>query len=185
MRVCRDCRGREWRAEPRCGGRRRGTKSKQIKSQWVVCWKIGRRYFISTLGLRLRSSMGTRADPQTVTLRHARTRDRDKPSIYSRYLKPNIFGFKNRTESADAAAVKRAHKSRSADKSRPEPEEAMSGARRLSYAERVKELLRQEPVIPARTQAQTCQRCLTKLRIGNKVPSPCWKYLFTTNSKDP
>ena len=33
MRVCRDCRGREWRAEPRCGGRRRGTKSKQIKSQ--------------------------------------------------------------------------------------------------------------------------------------------------------
>ena len=100
--------------------------------------------------------MGTRADPQTVILRHARTRDRDKPSIYSRYLKPNIFGFKNRTESADAAAVKRAHKSRSADKSRPEPEEAMSGARRLSYAERVKELLRQEPVIPARTQAQTC-----------------------------
>ena len=135
-----------------------------------MCWKIGRRYFISTLGLRLHSSMGTRPDPQTVILRHARTRDRDKPSIYSRYLKPNIFGFKNRTESADAAAVKRANKSRSADKSRPEPEEAMSGARRLSYAERVKELLRQEPVIPARTQAQTCQRCLTKLRIGKCLP---------------
>ena len=110
---------------------------------------------------------------QTVTLRHARTRDRDKPSIYSRYLKPNIFGFKNRTESADAAAVKRAHKSRSADKTRPEPEEAMSGARRLSYAERVKELLRQEPVIPARTQAQTCEQCLTN-KVGRclivKVP---------------
>ena len=111
---------------------------------------------------------------QTVTLRHARTRDRDKPSIYSRYLKPNIFGFKNRTESADAAAVKRAHKSRSADKTRPEPEEAMSGARRLSYAERVKELLRQEPVIPARTQAQTCEQCLT-----NKVGRCLIVYLFT------
>ena len=73
-------------------------------------------------------------------LRQPRSRGdtRDSQSIYSRYLKPNIFIFRNRTESADAAVNRGGDKKYFAD-SKKASDERMSGYKGYSYADRVKE----------------------------------------------
>ena len=85
-----------------------------------------------------------------VILRKSRSRDKESRSIYSRYLKPNIFIFKNRTESADAAVNRGGNKKYSVD-SKKSGDERMSGYKGYSYADRVKELLSINPINP-RTQ---------------------------------
>ena len=85
-----------------------------------------------------------------VILRKSRARDKESRSIYSRYLKPNIFIFKNRTESADAAVNRGGNKKYSVD-SKKSGDERMSGYKGYSYADRVKELLSINPINP-RTQ---------------------------------
>ena len=85
-----------------------------------------------------------------VILRKSRSRDKEGQSIYSRYLKPNIFIFKNRTESADAAVNRGGNKKYFVD-SKKSSDERMSGYKGYSYADRVKELLSTNPISP-RTQ---------------------------------
>ena len=85
-----------------------------------------------------------------VILRKSRSRDKEAQSIYSRYLKPNIFIFKNRTESADAAVNRGGDKKYFVD-SKKSGDERMSGYKGYSYADRVRELLSTNPINP-RTQ---------------------------------
>ena len=75
-----------------------------------------------------------------VMLRQPRSRGdtRDSQSIYSRYLKPNIFIFRNRTESADAAVNRGGNKKHFVHSKKSSGDERMSGYKGYSYADRVK-----------------------------------------------
>ena len=116
-----------------------------------------------------------------VILRKSRSRDKEGQSIYSRYLKPNIFIFKNRTESADAAVNRGGDKKYFAD-SKKASDERMSGYKGYSYADRVKELLSTNPISP-RTQELLNQHS-DRQKQRNSDYSPTHFEIKTNRAKD-
>ena len=91
---------------------------------------------------------------QAVKLRNPPRNNREKRSIYSRYLKPNIFSFKNKTgDSADEAAGK-VNKNYVVNDKMSSSDTVM---KHKSYADRVKELLNYDP-LPPPSQSQARQK---------------------------
>ena len=89
--------------------------------------------------------MDAQSQSPPVKFRNSRQRDKEKSSIYSRYLKPNLFRFKNRTQSADTGAVNCSKNQNVNDKN---ASTSMSGYKSYSYADKVKELLKRDPISP-------------------------------------
>ena len=76
-------------------------------------------------------------------LRNSRQREKEKSSIYSRYLKPNLLMFKNRTRSADTGAINCSKNVIDKNAST-----SMADYKSYSYADKVKELLKRDPISP-------------------------------------
>ena len=105
-----------------------------------------------------------------VILRKSRSRDKEAQSIYSRYLKPNIFIFRNRTESADAAVNRGGDKKYCVD-SKKSGDERMSGYKGYSYADRVRELLSTNPINPRTQELLNQHSDRQKQRRGDYSPT--------------
>ena len=112
--------------------------------------------------------MDAQFQPQAVKLRNSRQREKEKSSIYSRYLKPNLLMFKNRTRSADTGAVNCSKNQNVTDKN---ASTSMSGYKSYSYADKVKELLKRDPISPKTYQLINQHSSNQKQRNENFPPS--------------